>query len=189
MYKRQASIRVGQGFDKVPQAITGFDVDSQAALLIEYQSDDKEELREKENKGSSLLRELDLQSPAEFSADIPTRTAAWNFRKGLYAQVAEARPSGTAALLEDVVVPVGDLADTCSSLQELFIRYSYDDAVIFGHAKDGNIHFLLTDRFEGDSAIGRYNNFNEEMVDLVLSAEGNLKAEHGTGRALSLIHI
>ncbi|MDK4336018.1 FAD-binding and (Fe-S)-binding domain-containing protein [Corynebacterium accolens] len=180
-----ASIRVGQGFDKVPQAITGFDVDSQAALLIEYQSDDKEELREKENKGSSLLRELDLQSPAEFSADIPTRTAAWNFRKGLYAQVAEARPSGTTALLEDVVVPVGDLADTCSSLQELFTRYSYDDAVIFGHAKDGNIHFLLTDRFEGDSAIGRYNNFNEEMVDLVLSAEGNLKAEHGTGRAMA----
>ncbi len=45
-----ASIRVGQGFDKVPQAITGFDVDSQAALLIEYQSDDKEELREKRTR-------------------------------------------------------------------------------------------------------------------------------------------
>ena len=69
---------------------------------------------------------------------------------------------------EDIVVPVGDLADTCSSLQELFARYGYDDAVIFGHAKDGNIHFLLTDRFEGDDAIGRYNDFNEGMVDLVL---------------------
>lgn len=180
-----ASIRVGQGFDKVPQAITGFDVDKQAALLIEYHADAQEELQEKESKGSQLLRELPLQSPAAFSADAATRTTAWNFRKGLYAQVAEARPSGTTALLEDIVVPVGDLADTCSSLQELFARYGYDDAVIFGHAKDGNIHFLLTDRFEGDDAIGRYNDFNEGMVDLVLSAEGNLKAEHGTGRAMA----
>ena len=99
-----ASIRVGQGFDKVPQAITGFDVDKQAALLIEYHADAEEELREKEGKGSQLLRELPLQSPAAFSADAATRTTAWNFRKGLYAQVAEARPSGTTALLEDIVL-------------------------------------------------------------------------------------
>ena len=61
----------------------------------------------------------------------------------------------------------------------------YDDAVIFGHAKDGNIHFLLTDRFEGEKNLSRYNKFTDDMVDLVLDAEGNLKAEHGTGRAMT----
>ena len=75
-----ASIRVGQGFDKVPQAITGFDVDKQAALLIEYHADAEEELRDKEGKGSQLLRELPLPSQAAFSADAASRNTAGNFR-------------------------------------------------------------------------------------------------------------
>lgn len=180
-----SSIRVGQELKGVPAAITGFDVDKQAALLIEYHANEEEELRCLQDKGSALLRELPLRAPAEFSKDRVDRAVAWAFRNGLYASVAGARKSGTTALLEDVVVPVPDLAPTCESLQELFKKYGYDDAVIFGHAKDGNIHFLLTDRFEGDEALGRYNNFNEGMVDLILAAGGNLKAEHGTGRAMA----
>jgi D-lactate dehydrogenase len=34
------------------------------------------------------------------------RAALWHIRKGLYAAVAGRRPSGTTALLEDIVVPV-----------------------------------------------------------------------------------
>ncbi|HFG8809117.1 FAD-binding and (Fe-S)-binding domain-containing protein [Corynebacterium striatum] len=180
-----SSIRVGQELKGVPAAITGFDVDKQAALLIEYHANEEEELRQLEQDGSALLADLPLRAPAQFSEDPIDRAVAWTFRNGLYASVAGARKSGTTALLEDVVVPVPDLAPTCESLQELFIKYGYDDAVIFGHAKDGNIHFLLTDRFEGDEALGRYNAFNEGMVDLILSAQGNLKAEHGTGRAMA----
>lgn len=180
-----SSIRVGQSLAGVPAAITGFDVDKQAALLIEYHANEEEQLRHLEQAGSRLLGELKLRAAASFSQDPADRAVAWAFRNGLYASVAGARRSGTTALLEDVVVPVADLAPTCESLQELFIRYGYDDAVIFGHAKDGNIHFLLTDRFEGEEALGRYNDFNEEMVSLILAAEGNLKAEHGTGRAMA----
>lgn len=179
------SLRVGQQLPGVPDAIMGFDVDQQAALLIEYHANEQEELHALESTGSELLRSLSLQSAAEFSTDATARNAAWHFRKGLYAAVAEARPSGTTALLEDIAVPVADLAGTCEGLQELFSRYSYADAVIFGHAKDGNIHFLLTDRFEGDEALGRYNDFNDQMIDIVLGAQGNLKAEHGTGRAMA----
>lgn len=179
------SINVGRGFDTVPDEITDFDVDGQAALLIEYHADEEEQLREYEKTGRDILANLDLQTEAEFSTDKAQAARAWHFRKGLYAQVAEARPSGTTALLEDVVVPVRDLAETCGGLQELFDAHGYDDAVIFGHAKDGNIHFLITDRFEGDEALSRYDSFNEGLVDLILSAKGNLKAEHGTGRVMA----
>lgn len=179
------SIAVGRGFASVPEQITGFELDQHAALLIEYHANEEEQLREYEQAGTKLLGELDLSTPAEFSTDPKQAAKAWAFRKGLYAQVAEARPSGTTALLEDIAVPVEDLADTCGGLQQLFDEYSYDDAVIFGHAKDGNIHFLITDRFEGDENLGRYDGFNEAMVDLVLGAGGNLKAEHGTGRVMA----
>ena len=119
------------------------------------------------------------------SQNAAERALAWKLRKGLYTSVAGARPSGTTALLEDIVVPVPSLAPTCESLQELFAQYGYGDSVIFGHAKDGNIHFMLTDRFEGDAAMGRFTGFTEAMVDLVLGAGGNLKAEHGTGRVMA----
>src|SRR5699024_3349696 len=129
--------------------------------------------------------DLELFQPSAFSTAAADRNSAWQFRKGLYAKVAKARPSGTTALLEDVAVPVERLAATCAGLQDLFNANGYDEAVIFGHAKDGNIHFLLTDRFEGEKNLSRYNKFTDDMVDLVLDAEGNLKAEHGTGRAMA----
>ena len=180
-----ASIKVGQTFDDVPQSILGFDVNKQAALLIEYHAQNAEELAASEETGQKLLRDLDLFKPSAFSTATADRNSAWQFRKGLYAKVAKARPSGTTALLEDVAVPVERLANTCAGLQDLFNANGYDEAVIFGHAKDGNIHFLLTDRFEGEENLKRYNNFTDEMVDLILGAEGNLKAEHGTGRAMA----
>ncbi|MER3394626.1 MAG: FAD-linked oxidase C-terminal domain-containing protein, partial [Microcella pacifica] len=179
------SIRVGQGLAEAPEEILGFPVDKQAALLIEYQGRDAEELAERVARGRAALPDSQLMTPLELSADPRRRARAWAFRKGLYASVAGARPSGTTALLEDIAVPVAALADTCRSLQELFDRYGYADSVIFGHAKDGNIHFMLTDRFEGAEAIGRYLGFTEELVELVLGHGGNLKAEHGTGRAMA----
>ena len=83
------------------------------------------------------------------------------------------------------MVPVDLLADTCAGLGELFDRYRYRDSVIFGHAKDGNIHFLITDRFADDEPLRRYADFTEDMVDLVLAQGGSLKAEHGTGRVMA----
>ncbi|GAA3002271.1 FAD-binding and (Fe-S)-binding domain-containing protein [Microbacterium aurantiacum] len=179
------SIRVGQSFDDAPTEILGFVATAEAALLIEYQAMESDHLAELANRGARVLGESGLIAPARFSSDPKARATAWKLRKGLYATVAGARPSGTTALLEDIVVPVPALAPTCEALQGLFQRYGYQDSVIFGHAKDGNIHFMLTDRFEGDAALGRLVGFTDEMVDLVLDHGGNLKAEHGTGRAMA----
>ena len=99
--------------------------------------------------------------------------------------MAGARPSGTTALLEDVVVPVPALLGTCQSLLELFDRHSYKESVIFGHAKDGNIHFMLNESFDDPANLDRYQRFTEDMVDVVLGNGGSLKAEHGTGRIMA----
>jgi len=180
-----ASLRVGQSFADAPPQILGFEVGAEAALLIEYQAEEQDALDELVRPGARLLEQLALRSPAVLSQDAAQRALAWKLRKGLYTSVAGARPSGTTALLEDIVVPVPSLAPTCESLQDLFAQYGYRDSVIFGHAKDGNIHFMLTDRFEGDAAMGRFTGFTDAMVDLVLGAGGNLKAEHGTGRVMA----
>ncbi|MCR2802114.1 FAD-binding and (Fe-S)-binding domain-containing protein [Microbacterium sp. zg-Y818] len=179
------SIRVGQAFADAPPQILGFEATTEAALLVEYQAAGDDELAELTAQGARVLGNAPLRAPAVFSPDAAARAIAWKLRKGLYTSVAGARPSGTTALLEDIVVPVPALAPTCESLHVLFERYGYRDSVIFGHAKDGNIHFMLTDRFAGDAALTRFAEFTDEMVDLVLGAGGNLKAEHGTGRVMA----
>ena len=179
------SLRVGQRLPDAPAQIATLDVTGQAALLLEYQSTDRDELASLTEAAAPVLAGLPLQHPAELTGDPAVRGRLWKLRKGLYAAVAGARASGTTALLEDVVVPVELLADTCAGLHELFDRYRYRDSVIFGHAKDGNIHFLITDRFADDEPLRRYAAFTEDMVDLVLAQGGSLKAEHGTGRVMA----
>jgi D-lactate dehydrogenase len=77
------------------------------------------------------------------------------------------------------------LVDTCAALTELFARHDYADAVTFGHARDGNLHFMLTERFTPGEVPVRHAAFMDELVDLVLGHGGTLKAEHGTGRVMA----
>ena len=178
------SLRVGQAFPDTPAMIKELRVEAQAALLVEYQATTRAELEHLAQAARPTLDQLPVP-PVELTEDPVVRGKLWKLRKGLYTSVAGARTSGTTALLEDVVVPVAKLADTCSDLAVLFEKYSYRDSVIFGHAKDGNIHFMLTDRFESTEQMDRYTGFTEDMVALVLANDGSLKAEHGTGRVMS----
>ncbi|MEX1077963.1 MAG: FAD-binding and (Fe-S)-binding domain-containing protein [Homoserinimonas sp.] len=179
-----ASLRVIQGDPTAEGLLDGVAIDGHAALLVEYHAADAEEL---ERQLSTASRALDGAGAPTLNAtrDSAERAKLWHLRKGLYAAIAGARAPGTTALLEDIAVPVPALAATCAALQLLFARHGYDDAVIFGHAKDGNIHFLLTEDFTDPGAFERQRVFTEELVELVLGAGGTLKAEHGTGRIMA----
>jgi D-lactate dehydrogenase len=179
------SLRVGQAFDDTPEVIKRLDVTTQAALLVEYQAASREELDAVTEAARPALASLPVDQPVALAEDAALREELWALRNGLYTSVAGARKVGTTALLEDVVVPVASLAAACVDLDGLFEQYRYADSVIFGHAKDGNIHFMITDRFDGDEALGRYRDFTEAMVEVVLGYSGSLKAEHGTGRVMA----
>lgn len=48
-------------------------------------------------------------------------------------------------------------------LTRLFAKHSYDDTVIFGHAKDANLHFMLNERFDVQRDMDRYEQFTEDL--------------------------
>ncbi|MDX2025035.1 FAD-binding and (Fe-S)-binding domain-containing protein [Microcella sp.] len=179
------SLRVAQTLSDAPPAITGLTVDGHAALLIEVHAATDAALAAGLARAEGALVGLPLAAEFAFSREPAERAALWHVRKGLYPAVAGARPSGTTALLEDIAVPVAKLLPTCEALETMFARYGYESAVIFGHAKDGNIHFLLTERFDSPEGVARYEAVTEEIVRLVLSQGGTLKAEHGTGRIMA----
>jgi len=179
------SLRVAQADPVSGRALPALMVDRQAGLLIEYQEFTADALQVRVDAAEGMIDRLPLVIPAKLTGEAALRGDLWHLRKGLYAAVAGARPSGTTALLEDIAVPVPALAGTCESLIAMFDRHGYEESVIFGHAKDGNIHFLLNERFDRPASLTRYTAFTEEMVELVLGSGGTLKAEHGTGRMMA----
>ncbi|MCF7549363.1 FAD-binding and (Fe-S)-binding domain-containing protein [Pseudonocardia sp. WMMC193] len=180
------SLRVGQRDPAADERLRTLPVDEHAALLVEYQAATADGVDELALAARATIGGLPIIGPDELTADPAARAGMWHIRKGLYAMVAEARPAGTTALLEDVVVPVPQLLPTCERLTSLFRTHGYSDAVIFGHAKDGNIHFMLTEQLAGEGAsLDRFARFTDDMVDLVLGQGGSLKAEHGTGRMMA----
>lgn len=179
------SLRLAQRAADAPAALAALPVDQHAAFLIEFLGADAAEAERQRVAAADVLGALDLATPLRFTTDAGERAALWHIRKGLYTTVAEARPAGTTALLEDIVVPVPALLGTCAGLAELFEKHGYEDSVIFGHAKDGNIHFMLGERLGDPEGVRRYREFTDEMVELVLGFGGSLKAEHGTGRIMA----
>ncbi len=185
-----ASLRVARLDPACPAPIRRLDAGAlgrggYAALLVELQAADTAALAELRHTAARGLAGLPLVSAVELTSDIEERAALWHSRKGLYSAMAAARPSGTSALLEDVAVPVGRLGELSRGLTELFGDHSYGETVIFGHARDGNLHFMLTERFDSPTSMARYEAFTQDMVDLVLGLSGTLKAEHGTGRIMA----
>ncbi|WP_426738213.1 FAD-binding and (Fe-S)-binding domain-containing protein [Plantibacter sp. 2H11-2] len=179
------SLRVAQRDPEATEDLLALRVEAQAALLVEYQEHSEEALAVRFAQATEVFGSLPLASSGVLSTDPARRAQLWHIRKGLYTLVAGSRPSGTTALLEDIAVPVHRLYETCTQLIELFERHGYEDSVIFGHAKDGNIHFMLNERFDDPVSLQRYEVFTEEMVEVVLAQHGTLKAEHGTGRIMA----
>jgi D-lactate dehydrogenase len=175
------SLQVAARDARAVAALTEIRVAAQAALLLEYQAESAAELEAMVAAAAPLLGGVQLTSDPQTRADL------WHVRKGLYATVAGARRPGTTALLEDVAVPVDALADACADLAVVFRAHGYDadDTVVFGHAKDGNLHFMITEDFGSASGVARYAAFTGDMVDVVLAHGGTLKAEHGTGRVMA----
>jgi D-lactate dehydrogenase len=156
------------------------------ALLVETRAESAETLQTQIAEIQLALQELPTVRPITFT-DVPSEfTALWQIRKGLFPAVGAVRKTGTTVIIEDVAFPGEHLADAALDLQELFKKYAYNEAIIFGHALDGNLHFVFTQDFSIESEVVRYRDFMDEVVKLVVDKyDGSLKAEHGTGRNMA----
>lgn len=122
----------------------------------------------------------------EWTDDDVERATIWRLRKGLMPTIGAIRPAGSTMINEDIAVPPESLAGLIKDVRAAFRDFNYDDGVIFGHAKDGNIHFVVNVSMDSEADIHRYAQFMERIVEIVVDEyAGSLKAEHGTGRNMA----
>jgi len=160
--------------------------DRASCILCEYQADSREGLAALLDHATQQLRDLPLISRTAFTSDEKERANYWKLRKGMYPSVAAVRAKGTSVMLEDIAVPLDRLGETIELLQELFRRFNYAHAIVFGHAKDGNLHFVVSQAVATPEDIVLFSAFNDALADLIIHrCQGALKAEHGTGRQVA----
>jgi D-lactate dehydrogenase len=157
-----------------------------AALLVELRRWDDVALAASVDEAQAIFNLYGLLETPRFTTGEAERAALWHLRKGLAARTGAMRPTGTAFLTEDVAVPVTRLAEAILDFQELFARHGIPDTVVFGHAKDGNLHFVMAEDVRSPEAVERHGQFMQSLVDLVVHKyDGAIKAEHGAGRNMA----
>lgn len=157
-----------------------------ATLLVEFEFRTQELLQQSYENIINELAKLDMIHPVILTDDAHKQALLWSIRKGLYPAVGSMRKTGSSVLIEDVAVPVDRLADLVVDLRALFTKHGYPEAVLFGHAKDGNMHFVITPDFGAADEVVRYSHLMNDVVELVTKKYGgSLKGEHGTGRNMA----
>ena len=142
----RASLRSIENIKGVPEKLKALP-ESAAALLVEYQSNTPEELIAKIDSLLPYVSTFLLLEEIRFTQDPREQAFLWKLRKGMFPAVGAVRASGTTVILEDIAFPVDKLGNAILDLHVLFAKYNYENAIIFGHAKDGNIHFVVTQSF------------------------------------------
>ncbi len=157
-----------------------------AALLVETRAESPVALQTQIAEILSALSATPMLEPAAFTTDAAEGERLWNIRKGVFPAVGGMRKPGTTVLIEDVAFPVERLAEATLDLERLMHAHGYPEGVIYGHALDGNLHFIFTQDFGDEAEIARYGRFMDAICDLVVRKyDGSLKAEHGTGRNMA----
>jgi D-lactate dehydrogenase len=181
----RASLRSVEDQPGIPPSIKGLPPEA-AGLLAEFQSTDEKDRAVLEKLAREAVGGLQLLEPGRFTHDGAEQALLWKIRQGLYPSVGAARKRGTTVIIEDVVFPIPSLADGTVNLIRTAARHGYEDAILFGHAKDGNLHLTITQSYNSQSEVDRYARFMDDMVRLVVRQyDGALKGEHGTGRNIA----
>lgn len=185
--RKEAPVEACELLDKKSlESVNDTTGDGLTALLLQIESNSRAELQDSIDHTLAILNRFDLFKPAHFSTDPAEVSAWWQMRSGVFPAVGGTRPLGTTALIEDVAFHIDDLPEATVALAQLIEDCGYNDACIYGHAFEGNYHFVIAQSFDTQAEIDKYRNMMNKLEELVVTRyAGSLKAEHGTGRNMA----
>ncbi len=167
-------------------SVNAGEVGGLTAVLTMVEAQSQHELADKVKAVTDILADFETYGKVEFTTDPQEYGRYWAIRSGIFPTVGGMRRPGTTCLIEDVAFHVEDLEEAVTDLSDLLDRHGYDDSCIYGHALEGNFHFIINQSFDSEEEVRRYKDMMTDVVELVVKKyDGSLKAEHGTGRNMA----
>jgi D-lactate dehydrogenase len=184
---KELNVSAAEMLDKRSLAsVNAGEIEGLTAVLTQTQAEDQHQLAENVKSITDALERFDTYGEVEFTTDPKVYSQYWAIRSGIFPTVGGMRRPGTTCLIEDVAFHVEDLAEAVTDLSALLDRHGYDDSCIYGHALEGNFHFIINQSFDSDKEVQRYKDMINDVGELVVKKyDGSLKAEHGTGRNMA----
>ncbi len=146
------------------------------AVLTETKARSTEELRQNIRAIEQCLSAFQTYTPVCFTDKPEEYSKYWAIRSGIFPSVGGTRKPGTTCLIEDVAFHIEDLPEATAELQQLIARHGYEDACIYGHALEGNYHFILNQSFSSEAEVKRYEDLMNDVKTLVADKyDGSLK--------------
>ena len=162
------------------------------AVLAETTAETQAELEANIKKLTKALTGFEiLVDPAcgkkiRFTDDPEEYSHFWALRSGIFPSVGGMRQEGTTCLIEDIAFHIENLPEATEDLSALLDKHGYTDSCIYGHALEGNFHFIINQSFSTPEEIGRYRSLIQDVAKMTIGKyDGSLKAEHGTGRNMA----
>ncbi len=179
------SLRTAKHFENPPydpQSIP----DDVTALLVEFQEESQDEIERLIHESRTYSEKDSSVIQMQLVTEEKDRDTIWKIRKGLYPTIGSMRETGTSIITEDIAVDTENLAEAIRDLKKIFNVRQFHDGVIFGHARDGNLHFITSVDLDDKTGVMNYEGMMDDLSDMTLGKfNGSLKAEHGTGRNMA----
>ena len=181
----RASLRSVEDKPGMPSYLKELSEDA-AAILVEVRAADKAGLLADIEGALARVAELSSVFPLLFMDRKEDYEKLWDIRRGLFTSVGGARKPGSAVIIEDVVFPIDKLAEGTVEVQRLMRVHGFPEGIIFGHALEGNIHFVFCPDFGDPQSVAGYTRLIDDVTAMVVGRyDGSLKGEHGTGRNMA----
>lgn len=159
---------------------------STCALLIETRADQIQDLQKNIAIVSAQLHKTNFWGAFNFTDKKEEYESYWKLRKSLLIYAGQACELGQTVIIEDVAVTRDQLAGAVQDIQKALEKYRYEKSFIFGHALDGNIHFVFAQGFDHPDDLEEYEKLMEDIAQIIVGKyHGSLKGEHGTGRNIA----
>lgn len=167
-------------------SVNAGEIEGLTAVLTQTVAQSQHELADNVASIVEALKNFDTYGEVTFTTDPDEYSRYWAIRAGIFPTVGGMRRPGTTCLIEDVAFHVDDLAEAVTDLSDILDKHGYDDSCIYGHALEGNFHFIINQSFVSPDDVARYKAMIEDVAKLVVEKyDGSLKAEHGTGRNMA----
>ena len=157
--------------------------DPEYILVIQFEGDDIDKLRDKANNLQSIFEKQDLGYTCPVIEDEMKMKKVWDLRKaGLGLLMGLSSDTKSPSFCEDTSVRVQDLPAYVKDFRKLLDKYD-TTCVFYAHASVGELHLRPVLDLKSGDGVRKMKAMAEEIADLVHSYKGSLSGEHGDGRA------
>ncbi len=151
-----------------------------AVLVVEFYGETDKQIR---NKADELRKHLEgnVRCNVSYALSVHEQEQVWELRRaGLGLLMSTRGDQKPIPCIEDVSVPVENLGEYVSDVQELITSVG-TRAGYYGHASAGCLHIRPLVNLKSDKGIGVMKELTDGACELALKYAGVLSGEHGDG--------